>query len=101
MRKAEEPSKSTGSKPTATQIDGCISNRNATQGNLAGFADAASSKDPSSIGSYKLIRLLGEGGMGSVWLAEQTAPVKREVAIKLIKAGRFSEEGLKRFDLER
>jgi non-specific serine/threonine protein kinase/serine/threonine-protein kinase len=39
--------------------------------------------------------------MGSVWLAEQTAPVKREVAIKLIKSGRFSEDDLKRFDLER
>lgn len=39
--------------------------------------------------------------MGSVWLAEQTAPVKREVAIKLIKSGRFSESDLKRFELER
>jgi len=99
MREAKEPSKSTDSEPTATHSRG--SDGDATQGSSAGFADAASSQDPSSIGSYRLIRLLGEGGMGSVWLAEQTAPVKREVAIKLIKSGRFSEVGLRRFDLER
>ena len=101
MREAEEPSKPNGSEPTATQIDSRGFNPDATLGTSAGFADVSSFKDPSSIGPYKLIRLLGEGGMGSVWLAEQTAPVKREVAIKLIKLGRFSEDGLKRFELER
>jgi len=40
-----------------------------------------------SIGPYVLARKLGEGGMGQVWLAEQTAPVKRQVALKLIKGG--------------
>lgn len=64
-------------------------------------AAAAFRNEPTSIGPYRLLRRLGEGGMGSVWLAEQTAPVKREVAIKLIKSGRFSENGLKRFELER
>lgn len=39
--------------------------------------------------------------MGAVWLAEQTSPVKREVAIKVIKSGRFSDSALQRFDLER
>jgi non-specific serine/threonine protein kinase/serine/threonine-protein kinase len=100
MRAAEEPSKSTGSEPTATQIDNRVSEPDATLENSTGFS-AATVKGPSSIGSYKVIRRLGEGGMGSVWLAEQTAPVHREVAIKLIKSGRFSEAGLKRFDLER
>src|SRR5262245_8145157 len=38
------------------------------------------------IGPYKLIEQIGEGGMGTVWMAQQTEPVKRLVAVKLIKA---------------
>ena len=53
------------------------------------------------IGPYNLLVKLGEGGMGAVWLADQTSPVKRRVAIKVVKSGVFSEEALKRFDLER
>jgi eukaryotic-like serine/threonine-protein kinase len=54
-----------------------------------------------SIGAYRLIRKLGEGGMGHVWLAEQSAPVKRQVALKIIKALRYDSSALVRFDLER
>src|SRR5262245_18222137 len=39
------------------------------------------------IGPYKLIEQVGEGGMGTVWMAQQTEPVKRLVEVKLIKAG--------------
>jgi eukaryotic-like serine/threonine-protein kinase len=53
-----------------------------------------------SIGPYRILRKLGEGGMGQVWLAEQTAPVKRQVALKVILSGRFSADGLVRFQLE-
>src|SRR5207244_5959902 len=39
------------------------------------------------IGPYKLLEQIGEGGMGTVWMGQQTQPVKRLVAVKLIKAG--------------
>src|SRR6202167_5659876 len=57
--------------------------------------------DLGSIGPYRLIRKLGEGGMGQVWLAEQSAPVKRQVALKIIKAGQYDVSALLRFNLER
>jgi serine/threonine protein kinase len=56
---------------------------------------------PKFIGVYRLVRKLGEGGMGQVWLAEQTAPVKREVALKLVRGGMFSSAVLQRFEAER
>jgi serine/threonine protein kinase/Flp pilus assembly protein TadD len=52
-------------------------------------------------GRYKLIEAIGEGGMGSVWMAEQTEPVRRKVALKLIKAGMDSKAVLARFEAER
>ena len=54
-----------------------------------------------SIGPYFLTRLLGEGGMGQVWLAEQIAPVKRRVALKLIKGGMYDNRVMQRFEAER
>jgi tetratricopeptide (TPR) repeat protein len=52
-------------------------------------------------GRYKLLDCLGEGGMGTVWAAEQLDPVKRKVALKLIKPGMDSRTILTRFDAER
>jgi serine/threonine protein kinase len=52
-------------------------------------------------GRYRLVDLIGEGGMGSVYLAEQSEPVKRQVALKLIKTGMDSRGVLARFDAER
>ena len=52
-------------------------------------------------GKYTLVEGIGKGGMGSVWRARQTAPVKRFVAVKLIKAGMDSKQVLARFDAER
>jgi tetratricopeptide (TPR) repeat protein len=50
---------------------------------------------------FQLIRRLGEGGMGQVWLAEQTSPVRRQVALKLIKAGMYDKALVQRFQSER
>jgi serine/threonine protein kinase len=55
----------------------------------------------SRIGPYEMLELLGEGGMGSVWLAEQKEPVRRTVALKLIRAGMDSGPVLARFEAER
>jgi len=54
-----------------------------------------------TIGPYRLISKLGEGGMGIVWRAEQSAPVRRTVALKLIKHGLDSAQVLARFESER
>src|SRR5579883_620457 len=54
-----------------------------------------------AIGPYKLLQKLGEGGMGAVWVAEQHQPVKRRVALKLIKPGMDSAQVLRRFEAER
>ena len=52
-------------------------------------------------GKYKLIEEIGEGGMGQVYMAQQIAPVKRAVAVKVIKAGMDSKMVLARFEAER
>src|SRR5205814_5652442 len=53
------------------------------------------------IGPYKLIEPIGEGGMGTVWMAQQTEPVRRLVAVKLIRAGMDSKQVIARFEAER
>jgi serine/threonine protein kinase/tetratricopeptide (TPR) repeat protein len=53
------------------------------------------------IGPYKLIEQIGEGGMGTVWMAHQTQPVKRMVALKVIKPGMDTEQAIARFEAER
>jgi serine/threonine protein kinase len=64
---------------------------------------APSADHPGTViaGRHKLLENIGEGGMGSVWVAEQLHPVKRRVALKLIKAGMDSKQVLARFEAER
>ncbi len=54
-----------------------------------------------SIGPYRILEALGEGGMGAVYLAEQRTPMQRQVALKVIKAGMDSSQVLARFEAER
>ncbi len=53
------------------------------------------------VGPYKLLERIGEGGMGEVWVADQLEPIKRRVALKLIKPGMDSRSVLGRFEAER
>ena len=54
-----------------------------------------------TVGPYKLLQRLGEGGMGEVWMAEQDQPVRRRVALKVIKPGLDSRQVVARFEAER
>jgi serine/threonine protein kinase/Flp pilus assembly protein TadD len=63
--------------------------------------DGAVTFAPSQIGPYKLLQQIGEGGMGVVYLAEQTASVHRQVALKIIKPGMDSRQVIARFEAER
>src|SRR5262245_12001686 len=64
-------------------------------------AEPSAEQPGTVIGPYKLLEQIGEGGMGTVWMAQQTEPVKRLVAVKLIKAGMDSKQVIARFEAER
>ena len=58
-------------------------------------------KLPERIGPYRVLQLLGQGGMGVVYEAEETGPVRRRVAVKVVRAGLNSREVVARFETER
>jgi eukaryotic-like serine/threonine-protein kinase len=62
---------------------------------------AVSERPGTVIGPYKLLQQIGEGGMGTVFMAEQTQPVQRKVALKVIKPGMDSRQVVARFEAER
>jgi serine/threonine protein kinase/WD40 repeat protein len=63
--------------------------------------EPVSERRGTAIGQYKLMELIGEGGMGLVFVAEQQKPVRRKVALKLIKPGLGSRDVIARFEAER
>ena len=79
----------------------------ASQFDQGAIADASTfdqrplEKPGMQIGPYKLLQQIGEGGMGVVWLADQHEPVKRRVALKVIKPGMDTRQVIARFDAER
>ncbi|MGH7179982.1 MAG: serine/threonine protein kinase, partial [Tepidisphaeraceae bacterium] len=62
---------------------------------------AGATMEPRHIGPYKILQSIGEGGFGTVYMAEQESPVRRRVALKLIKAGMDTREVIARFEAER
>ena len=77
-----------------------------SDGRSAPDADETRAQDTAAraaqtIGPYRLLEPIGEGGMGEVWLAEQAKPVRRKVAIKIIKAGMDTGQVVARFEAER
>ncbi len=70
-------------------------------GSSAGTAALRSERPGTHIGPYKLLQLIGEGGFGSVFMAEQEKPVARKVALKIIKLGMDTRQVVARFEQER
>ena len=71
-------------------------------GNLSPTLDQPAMTLPGArVGPYQLLKLLGQGGMGAVYLAEQREPVKRRVALKIIKPGMDTRQVIARFEAER
>jgi eukaryotic-like serine/threonine-protein kinase len=68
---------------------------------LSGSVLAKQNAVGARIGRYKLLEQIGEGGMGIVYMAEQTEPVKRKVALKIIKPGMDTQQVVTRFEAER
>jgi serine/threonine protein kinase/tetratricopeptide (TPR) repeat protein len=92
------PAESGGGKPLTTQLLRENAGRFFTQ---ILELERTAEKEGDVIGPYRLCELLGEGGFGNIWRAEQTEPVRREVAVKVIKLGMDSKEVLARFEHER
>src|SRR5438046_3235925 len=74
----------------------------AATGALPNAAQASPPEAPGTIiGPYKLLQQIGEGGMGTVFMAEQSHPIQRKVALKIIKAGMDSKQVIARFEARR
>src|SRR5438046_6433424 len=73
----------------------------AAPGDPATAAEPTQEAPGTVIGPYKLLQQIGEGGMGTVFMAEQTRPIQRKVALKVIKAGMDSRQVIARFEAER
>src|SRR5262245_46145401 len=91
-RAREQVSEASGLNTAATQDE-------VSTGNAISPLDL--SESPAFIGPYKLLQRLGEGGFGHVYMAEQQTPVRRKVAVKIIKPGMDTREVIARFEAER
>jgi len=71
------------------------------EGRLVESPEQIGERRSDRIGPYTLVQPIGEGGFGTVWLAEQSAPIRRKVALKILKAGMDSRQVVGRFAAER
>ncbi len=83
------------------QPDGFLASNSDTNCKSTEIFTASEELPGNEIGPYKLLQKIGEGGMGSVFMAEQTSPIRRRVALKVIKPGMDSRQVIARFDSER
>ncbi|MFT5284116.1 MAG: serine/threonine protein kinase [Planctomycetota bacterium] len=85
-----------------SRVDVLLAAHDAADGFLAVPAVTSSREAPgTAIGPYKLLQEIGEGGMGVVYMAEQEEPVRRKVALKVIKLGMDTKQVIARFEAER
>ncbi len=97
-----------GNAAVRQKVEGLLSAHEAV-GEASGFlrgrqqdgTDADLAGEGGTVGRYKLLQKIGEGGWGIVYMAEQTEPVRRKVALKIIKPGMDSRQVLARFEAER
>src|SRR5229473_1204507 len=87
--------------PPAGAADATSAHAPAGQPETEDYGDPTACVGSILAGKYKLVEEIGAGGMGSVYMAQQTIPVKRAVAVKVIKAGMDSRAVLARFEAER
>jgi eukaryotic-like serine/threonine-protein kinase len=88
-----------GDRSLLEEVDALLETYSAVTASIAvGISDTIAG---SPVGPYKLIRQLGEGGMGVVYHAQQTHPLRRDVALKVIKPGMDSRQVIARFESER
>ncbi len=91
-----------GARPELlTEVRSLLSSHDSASGFLAEPALPIGAGHPDAIGPYRIVEVLGEGGMGTVYLAEQSEPVRRRVALKIIKLGMDTRKVQERFQLER
>ncbi|MDB4614215.1 protein kinase [bacterium] len=102
LRRGEEPRLDEYVRrfPEHSDVIAGVLNRNTKETQVARRSSAPDDVPP-ELPNFHVLRELGRGGMGVVWLAEQTQPVKRRVALKLIKRELTSKEIIARFDVEK
>src|SRR4029079_15148527 len=82
-------------------VEALLLSHQKSQGVLDATAAPLAEHKETIIGPYKLLQQIGEGGMGTVFMAEQTHPVQRKVALKVIKPGMDNRQVIARFEAER